>query len=253
MKTIRYAMGLATVVYLLASGSGLAQTIRMVQYQAPPYAADNLPEGGFYCQLAKEAFAIYGHDVTVSWRPLKRAFAMVKEGTADLSLGFLKIPQRERSVLFSTEPIASSPVAIFYLKAKGFNWDTLEDLQGLRIGDRLGNVNGGSDYLAAEQAGRLTIERVTTDAQNISKLLMGRIDVLIGAASMIKGALRASFSREEQDQIAMHPKPLHVVYGFAIFNRRLSPQLIDAFNSGVRKLRENGRFDQLSPDTGQDD
>ena len=46
----------------------------------------------------------------------------------------------------------------------------------------------------------------------------------------------------------MHPKPLHGVHGYAVFNKRLAPHLMHAFNDGLRQLRENGRFDQLSRD-----
>jgi polar amino acid transport system substrate-binding protein len=154
-------------------------------------------------------------------------------------------------VLFSNQPVADSPVVLFHRRDKAFSWKTLDDLKGLRIGDRLGNVNGGEAYLAAEKAGEITVERVPEDEQNVKKLLMGRIDVIVGAESMIKGVLRDRFSPHEQAKIAMHPKPLHVVYGYAVFKRQLAPGLIDAFNDGMRQLRENGRFMQLSRETMQ--
>jgi polar amino acid transport system substrate-binding protein len=251
VKKKLFAVTVAAIISLAYTGSGLAGTIRWVQYNASPYAAEDLPAGGFWCQLVKEALALHGHDVTIEWPPLKRAFAMVEKGTADLSLGWLKTPDREKMVLFSEEPVASSPVVLFHRKDAAFNWNTLDDLKGLRIGDRLGNVNGGKAYLAAEKAGKITVERVPTDQQNLKKLLMGRIDVIVGAKSMIESVLRVNFSPEEQSRIAIHPKPLHVVHGYAVFNRQLSPQLIHAFNDGMRQLRENGRIDQLARETLQ--
>lgn len=246
MKAIRAAMISAAIVCVLLVGHGRTQTIRWVQYNAAPYAAEHLPAGGFWYRLVSEALALHGHDVSIRWYPLKRAFAMVENGSADLSLGWLKTPQREQAVLFSDEPIASSPVALFHRKDFVFDWKHLEDLKGIRIGDRLGNVNGGKAYLAAEKAGTLTVERVSGDEQNIKKLLMGRIDVIVGAESMIQGVLRSRFTLQEQAKIVKHPKPLHVVHGYAVFNRQLAPQLIRAFNDGIRQLRESGRFDQLS-------
>jgi len=251
MKKKVFVLMLAILVGASFTASALADTLFWVQYEVPPYAAEHFPAGGFWCRLVKEALALHGHDVTIKWVPLKRAFAMVRTGAADLSLGWLKTPEREKAVRFSSLPVADSPVTLFHRRDKSFDWETLDDLKGLRIGDRLGNVNGGKAYLAAEKAGEITVERVTADEQNVKKLLMGRIDVIVGAESMIKGVLRDRFSPQEQAKIAMHPKPLHGVYGYAVFKRQLAPDLIEAFNDGMRQLRETGRFEQLSRETMQ--
>lgn len=249
MQSIQRTLAATAVVWAFLAGCAFAETIRWAQYDASPYAAEHLSSGCFWCKLVKEALALHGHDVSIRWYPLKRAFAMVEQGKADLSLGFLKTPERQRVVLFSEEPVASSPVSLFYRKDTAFDWERLEDLSGLRIGDRLGNVNGGPAYLAAEKSGGLTVERAPTDLHNLKKLLLGRIDVIVGAESMILGVLQANFTEQEQAKIVKHPKPLHVVHGYAVFTKSLAPHLIQAFNDGMRQLHENGRFDQLSRET----
>jgi polar amino acid transport system substrate-binding protein len=251
MKKILFTVMVATITGASLTGNGQAETLRWVQYNVSPYAAEHLPAGGFWCQLVREALALRGHDISIQWYPLKRAFAMVENGAADLSLGWLKTPEREKAVLFSDRPVARSPVVFFHRRDKAFDWETLEDLKGLRIGDRLGNVNGGKTYLAAEKAGVINVERVPADEQNLKKLLLGRIDVIVGAESMIEGVLRDRFLPQDQSKITKHPKPLHVVEGYAVFNRQLAPHLIHAFNDGIDQLRENGRFEQLSRETLQ--
>ena len=235
----------AVLAILCTAGSLAADTVRLVQYEASPMAAAHLPDGGVWCRTARAAFALQGHTLTITWAPVKRAMDMVAQGEADFSLGWLKTPEREERFRFSAAPIAESPVALFHRSDTAFDWNTLDDLQGLRIGDRLGNVNGGDAYLAAERAGTLTVERVGTDEQNIRKLLTGRIDVVIGAATMIRGVLEDRFSEGERVQIVAHPKPLHVVRGYAIFNRQLAPALIQAFDNGMDRLRRSERLDPL--------
>jgi len=246
MKSIPCALATIAAAWSLFAASAVADTLRWAQYDASPYAAEHLPAGGFWCRLVKEAVALHGHEVSVRWYPLKRAYSMVEQGNADLSLGWLKTPERQKAVLFSDQPVASSPVALFHRKDAAFDWERLEDLRGFRIGDRLGNVNGGQAYMTAEKSGVLTVERVPTDLHNLKKLLLGRIDVIVGAESMILGVLQANFTEQEQALIVRHPKPLHVVHGYAVFTKGLAPHLIHAFNDGIRQLHENGRFDQLS-------
>jgi len=149
MKSIPCAWAATASAWLLLTGSAFAETIRWAQYDASPYAAEHLPSGGFWCRLVQEAVVLHGHEVSIRWYPLKRAFSMVEQGQADLSLRWLKTPERQQTVTFSDQPVASSPVALFHRQGAAFDWERLEDLSGLRIGDRLGNVNGSQAYLAA--------------------------------------------------------------------------------------------------------
>jgi len=125
-----------------------------------------------------------------------------------------------------------------------FDWETLDDLKGLRIGDKIGNMGAGEAFLAAEKSGELTVERVPTDEQNLKKLLAGRIDAMVGTPMGIQAILKAMFSPEEQARIVAHPKPLRDVRAYAVFNKQFSPQLIQTFNDGIRQLRESGQYDQ---------
>ena len=156
-----------------------AETIRVAQHEIPPMASKRFPEGGLYIRMAKEVFALHDIELIVKWYPMKRAFRMVETGNAELSFGWSNIPKRQKSFFFSDKPMAEAMIGFYYRKDKTFDWKTFDDLKGLRIGDSIGSKAGGKEYLAAEKLGTLTVERVSTEAQNIQKLLAGRIDIML--------------------------------------------------------------------------
>ena len=233
------------IFIFLRMGAVNAQVLRVAQFEAPPGLASNLPGGGTTVQLAREAFALQGIKITIKWYPLKRALQVVRAGKADMSLSLQKTPERMQQFLFNDIPLATMPVNIFYIKDTPFHWTELGDLKGLVIGDRLGNLSGGKDFLAAEHSGILTVDRVPTDVQNLKKLLRGRIDILIGIPFGMTAELKKHFTPEEQNAVVKHPRPLNKIVLFSIFNKQTPPEIIQAFDAGLGQLKKNGRYDAL--------
>ncbi len=245
IKSLVKAMLVVLVILLFIPGGGeSAETIRLANYEAPPFASESLPGGGVMCRIVAEAFSRHGIAVSIRWYPVKRAYRNVKEGHADASLGWMKNPDRERAVIFSDEPLAASSIVCFFRKGKSFDWRSIDDFKGLRIGAKVGALAYGNSFLEAERTGELRVHRVPTDEQNLRKLLSGRIDVMLGSPILIQTLLRTRFTPEQQAQIVAHPKPLSEQRFYAIFNKRLSPRSIEAFNDEIRQLRESGQFSQ---------
>lgn len=222
-----------------------AETLHMAQYEVLPLTSQKMTGGGFGCIIAEEALSLHNHNLTIHWYPLKRAITLVEKGEADISLGWRKSKERERKVIFSEKPLLDSSVVFFYRKDKPFDWETLEDLYGLKIGDIIGSISVTGAFLAAEKAEKLTVDRVPTENQNIKKLLAGRIDIMIGSALTTPFTLEAMFTREEREQLAMHPKTLVEGRYYAIFSKQLSPRVVQAFNDGIEQLRQNGQYSQM--------
>lgn len=238
---------IVVIVFLITSSKVVTgkETIRVAMHEIPPMASEHLPDGGFYARIVKEVFALNDIEFSINWYPLKRAYFLLERGEADLALGWSKVPGRELVFTFSEEPLAEALILFFYRKVSPFDWETLEDLKGLTIGDRIGSKAGGKVYLAAEKAGTIKVERVSKEELNVKKLLIGRIDVMIGDSISMPAILKYQFSQEERVRIVAHPLPLRIIQGYAIFNKQVSPRIIEAFDKGMRQLREKGKYKQL--------
>ncbi|MBK8970014.1 MAG: transporter substrate-binding domain-containing protein [Hahellaceae bacterium] len=138
--------------------------------------------------------------------PWSRAYANVRDGIWDASPGWSWNETRDQEVLYSDAVFPFYQV-FFHLKSQPVEWETLEDLKTLRIGGTQ-DYNYGDDYQNAENSGEYKIERA---------------------------------------QITHHSRPLTALRGsHVIFSK--SPrgeESRNAFNQGLRALRETGRLDAL--------
>ncbi|WDP90987.1 MAG: transporter substrate-binding domain-containing protein [Desulfobacter sp.] len=243
IRIIMFLVSLGILDAFSASPSK-TQIIRLVQNERFPMASASLPYGGFACRVAKEAFALHGHKMTIAWHPTKRVLIMVKKGAADMSLGWRKTPERESSFTFNDAPLISSATSFYYLKGTDFTWNTIQDLSMFRIGYRIGAKTVPKAFWDAVNSGDLVLDKVATDQLNVKKLMTRRIDVMIGNPITTPFLLKKMLTPEQQSQITVHPKPLLEDKYYAVFNKQFSPKLIQTFDDGIRQLRENGLFEK---------
>ena len=243
-KRIRLLSVLIGTFVMMVGGNSWAKTIRLVQTELFPLASSSLPHGGFACRVAAAAFALHGHDVRIGWYPVRRAFLMVQNGEADISIGWRKTPEREQLFMFNDTPIVASSVLLYYRKGTGFHWDAIGDLKKYRLGYVIGVESLPDVLLMAEKSKAVFIDRVATFELNIKKLLTHRIDAMIGSPFTTPSQMKRMLTVEERSQIAVYPKPLLVEDYYAVFNKQLPPQLVAEFNDGILQLRRNGKLDR---------
>ena len=139
----------------------------------------------------------------------------------------------------------------FHIKTTQFDWEDVEDLKGIVIGATLG-YNYGEVFQVAEKEGVIRTERVTTDEQNFKKLLLGRFSVFICNFTTGYGILNKMYDRETVGLFSNHPKPISESYNSLILSNKTENQSrMVKFNSGLKKLKESGRYDLFVEESRQ--
>lgn len=106
------------------------------------------------------------------------------------------------------------------------------------------------EFEAAERAGVISTDRAPTDEQGLQKLLKGRIQVFAGEVMVTYEQARDIFSEEEAALIKHHPRliderPLYLLLAKKVEGNE---RMRDLFNQGLKRLKENGRYDQIVAD-----
>ncbi len=78
-----------------------------------------------------------------------------------------------------SDAVVPSKFAFFHLKGSNFDWNSYEDLRGIRIGGTL-EYAYSKEFDAAEKAGIIKTNRAPSDEIGLKKLLKGRIEVFPG-------------------------------------------------------------------------
>lgn len=173
--------------------------------------------------------------------PWARAYErlQLEPGTALFCMA--RTPERE-NVFRWAGPIASVRFALIARKERHIRLTSLDDLKGLSVGTLREDI---SDILLAEYQGLASIQPVARMAQNISKLMTGRLDLV----AYEEGCWRKITAREGLD-----PDSFETVYVlretpvYFAFHPDTPPELVDAFQTALDKVKGRPGYRKLLDD-----
>ncbi len=144
---------------------------------APWKTKDGAAYGGAYTEIVRELARRLGRELRITECPHARCMLMMKSGEADLSIGIQQSPERDEFMAFMRTPYRKSASdRVFYVRhGEAQRIRRFEDLPGLHIGVRL-----GSEYFDRfDDDKSLSKESAPTNAANLRKLLLRRLDAVV--------------------------------------------------------------------------
>jgi polar amino acid transport system substrate-binding protein len=230
------------------SSQGFAEeTIRITTGEWSPYSSEDLKYHGIVSLIITEAFALEGVKVEFGFFPWGRAVDYAKEGDWDASSLWFRHPDREK-YFYHSDHIIKIQEVFFHLKSFKFDWDDWKDIESLEVGATIGYTI--TKVLKEKQKTvNFYLETVPSDEINLRKILKGNIQILPLPIEVGYEILRKKFSSEEAQRITYHPKPINKGDSniHLLFSKKVKKNLhmLKLFNKGLKRLRENGKYDQF--------
>ena len=221
-----------------------AETVRIANGEWPPFTSEKLAHKGPLSRIVTEAFAQEGIQVEYGYFPWKRAYDYAKTAKWDGSVGWAPTPKHQQDFHMST-PVIMVDKGLFHLKNTPFDWVRIDDLKRWRVGAAAG-YSYGDEWDKAVKDGRLAVEEVTVDEQNIRKLLLNRIDVIAMEVDVANHLIKTRLSPEEAAMIQQHPRLIMQTPICLALSRQSerSPDLLVRFNRGLQRLKASGAYDR---------
>ena len=216
---------------LLSLPVGVAgKTISLVALEYPPYYGKDLPDQGFMTEIIQGAFAESGYQVTVKFRPWKRAFEEAKAGKFDGAYTMWIREERKQWFIFSA-PLLPNLIGFYVRKQDPIAFETLEDLKPFKIGV----VRGYADPPAFEKATYLQKTVANTDEQNMRKLLLGSIDLALMDKYVGAYVINTKFPDKKNEFVWIDP-PLKIDNQYVAFSKKVKnvETKVQAFNEGLK-------------------
>ena len=207
-----------------------------------PFTSSRAENANISEDLVREAFKLEGVQVDYQYFPWIRSYQYVKKGEYQATFPWVVTEKRKKEVYFSKEPLLTEKTVFFHLKSRPFQWETFEDLKGLRIGSTLGYATGKT----LEKNG-LTIDYVSKEDFNYHKLLKGHLDIFPSAYYVGSYQIKLLFPPEKANLFTHHPKMVEKLDYYMLFSKNIpnAQQLIEQFDTGLRKLKKSGRYDKI--------
>ena len=231
-------------------GATAQETIRIAIGEWQPILSEQAPHYGFAAHVITEAFALQDIQVEYGFYPWKRAYMKSKQGASwDGTAVWLYNEERAKDFYYSN-PVVPTTVSFFHLVDVDFDWESIEDLKNTKIGVTSG-YSYGPDLDSAVRSGAVEAEESRTDTLNLQKLLKGRIEAFPGEVTVMYSLIRELFSPETAARFTHHSKailnqPQHLLIS------KSDPEnerWIRQFNTGLQRLKENGRYDKILEDS----
>ncbi|WP_020406253.1 substrate-binding periplasmic protein [Hahella ganghwensis] len=229
---------------LVVSLSGQADTVRITNGEWPPYLSQHYNHFGVASHIVPEALKLENFQVEYGFFPWVRSLEFAEDGIWDASIVWTFSRERETRFLYS-EPVIKLRSVFFHRRDKVFEWEALEDLKGYRIGGTIGYYYG-PELSKLEKSGKLNISRVRSDAQNLKLILADRLDLFPIELEVGYEVLHRNFPSQQINLITT-TRPFRETSYYMIVSRK-SPKansILKAFNQGLVKLKESGRFDEM--------
>ncbi len=237
------------MISLIFSTTLYAQTkIRITNGEWEPYLSEYCHGYGLSTHIVSEAFKLEGIDIEWGFFPWKRSYELARKGKWDASANWWPTEDSKKDFLLS-DPVVNTSFVFFHLKTRNFNWESIKDLKGLKIGFTRG-YDYGKEFMDAIENGVITVEISDTDETNLRKLLSGRVDIFPNDPIVGHSQIRNIFPPEKVKLLAHHPKEfeistLHLIISKKCKNAEL---FLEKVNSGMKKLKESGRLDRMFKD-----
>ena len=220
------------------------EKVRITSGEWPPYISPSLKHDGVVSRIVKEAFTLEGVNVEYGYFPWKRSYDYANNGSWDGTIAWIWNEEREQ-IFYYSDPIFISKRSFFYLSSYSFDWKSMEDLKGIRIGAQLGS-NYGTPFQEAEKSGLIDVVRVKNFHQLMYMLINKRVDVIPMSDNVAYYTLQKNFKPSEIQQVKKHPTPLdtkdfHLIMTKINKNNQI---MIEKFNKGLGELKKTGKYDQ---------
>ena len=211
-----------------------------VDAENPPFMSSRAGDAvGLYPALIRAALGRCHDHVRVQAKPWKRAFVEIDKAQAGVG-GLYRNAERLAKYDFS-DPIYVENIAVFYRTVQPFDFRTVADLYGKRVGVLRG-WSYGDDFDVAKRNGSIATEEVSSDRSNFLKLTDGRLDAVLAIEESGQAAMAASgLHGIEQANAYLASYPVYLAFS----KKAAKSDLLACFNKALAGMKQDGAFERI--------
>ncbi len=243
-----HSMGIIALLFILLMMAGLPcwsdtaaavstqKTVSLVTSKFPPYKDPELPDNGLLVAITRAALNKVGYKLEITYRPWARILVEIKSGSYDGILGVWFRAERQAWLAYS-QPIGVNRVVLFKHTDFPFEFNGFDSLKPYTIG-----VVRGYASTPEFTAANLNVEDVTSDEQNVDKLVNRRIEFTLMDELVMNNFLKKKYpDLDVIEEVGLVVEREDTFVGFSKNSLGFRKTLTD-FNIGLAKIRQDGTF-----------
>lgn len=248
IMVIMLISGLVALSFTPHGANAGKRTIVLATVGWEPMFGENLPKGGFYTEITRQAFQRVGYGLEVKFVPWKRALESARQGNYDGLLGAYYNDERAQDFDYSELVYVDEQVFFGRNGEQPATYQSLRDLVPYEIG-----VTRGLAYVneLKKEEPSLKIREVTDTEQNLTKLMKKRIDLFPAGKVYILHMLQTKYP-DWRDQIQIVSPPLKTEGLYNPISKKVPDHqtIVADFNRGLQMIKDDGAFEKILNEYG---
>jgi polar amino acid transport system substrate-binding protein len=234
------------LVLALASGGLAAQSKLVMGNEAwPPFRIDDPKASGGFAGIDIEVLRAIEKDlglsVEIQHHPWARDLEMLKEGQADIITGIARTSEREEYLAYVPTPYLSVQPVFYILKGKAKDISKYEDLYGKSIAFSISSAY----FEPFNSDKKLNKVELSTEAQIVKMLALGRVDVAIGTDPNFAWDIAQLGYREAVERTSYLP-PVRTDIYIAFARKSPAASLVPAVDKSIRRMIADGTIEAIA-------
>jgi polar amino acid transport system substrate-binding protein len=236
---------LSLIVSLLLSTTSMAEEIVLVADPWPPFNIElGSDQEGYIVDIARVVFESFGYTVIYKTVPWKRAIEGTRSGSYTGAIGASKTDAK--GFVFPTEELARNVLAFYVRKDSQWQFTGPASIENISIGVAAGYDyrHWLNDYIRSHSADQRRVQVIAGThplKQNLQKLILKRIDVVVDNESAIRFKARKMGILDKIKPAGYGVEPADIYIAFSP-NLPESPMLAHQLSDGIRELRRSGQL-----------
>jgi polar amino acid transport system substrate-binding protein len=243
------AAALAVVSIALTAAAARADTIKLRSDEWCPYnCVPGSEKPGYAVEVAREVFGQAGHEVDYQVLGWARSIADARAGLYAGVIGAVRADAPD--FVFPQASIGLSARGYAVRKGTPFRFESAEgSLRGMVLGaiSGYGYETEIGDYIQAHKDDRSRVQFASGDtalAQNLKKLVAGRVDVVIDDANVLRGAIADLGLGDSVAVTGDEMGPVEIYIAFSPADPRAAEHAT-LLSEGIERLRASGRLAEI--------
>ncbi|MHA7773692.1 substrate-binding periplasmic protein [Roseibium sp. M-1] len=225
-----------------------AQEVLLLQDNSyPPYMSISGDQPrGIYAVIVEEAGRRAGSDrLRLEAVPWTRATVLVENGRAQGLVGSYYKPEDRPWIRHWSEPIFNEEVSVFCREGVASkDWTYPDDFEGLLFGNIAGYRAPGQRFFELVAEGKIKLEEAQTNEQNLSRLVLGRIDCYVVERLATEMLMRQNKYETVEIVATASMEPAYIGYSDK-FTGPEADAFIDAMDAAIREMKSDGTIDRI--------
>lgn len=231
------------LLLLGCSSAAVSQQLKLAATNFPPYYGEDMPNGGPFSELTRQAFAEAGYQVSIEFIPWARAVEWGKEGKIDGLIGAWVTEQRA-PYFIETVPVMTNKLVFYRQLGSNTAFESFEDIARQKLW--IGSVYGYAQPQGLIEAG-VNLVYTTQDKKPFMLLSRGRVDLVIVDQTYASATLALPDMQSHSEHVELIDRIVEQREMHILVSKKLedAEDVVQGFNDGLARLKEDGRFKQI--------